>query len=144
GPDRNRPRPAADDHGKVRWRARRGRGPGRRPERRARRDRGHPRAVSDPGGIPGSHAARADCDRARLRVLRPDGPQEGHIVVRTLRPVKITGLSTYVPPRVLSNADLEKMVKTTDEWIVQRTGIRERHIVDPGVATSDLAQAAAR
>jgi 3-oxoacyl-[acyl-carrier-protein] synthase-3 len=65
-------------------------------------------------------------------------------VVERLRPVKITGLSTYVPPRVLSNADLEKMVDTTDEWILQRTGIRERHIVDPGVATSDLAVEAAR
>jgi 3-oxoacyl-[acyl-carrier-protein] synthase-3 len=57
--------------------------------------------------------------------------------------VKISGLSTYVPPRVLSNADLEKMVETSDEWILQRTGIRERHIVDPGVATSDLAKEAA-
>jgi 3-oxoacyl-[acyl-carrier-protein] synthase-3 len=57
--------------------------------------------------------------------------------------VKISGLSTYVPPRVLSNADLERMVETTDEWILQRTGIRERHIVDPGVATSDLAREAA-
>jgi 3-oxoacyl-[acyl-carrier-protein] synthase-3 len=57
--------------------------------------------------------------------------------------VKITGLSTYVPPRLLTNADLEKMVDTTDEWILQRTGIRERHIVDPGVATSDLAKEAA-
>jgi 3-oxoacyl-[acyl-carrier-protein] synthase-3 len=56
-----------------------------------------------------------------------------------LRPVKIAGLSTFVPPRVLTNADLEKMVETSDEWIVQRTGIRERHIADPGVATSDLA-----
>ncbi|HTM26894.1 MAG TPA: beta-ketoacyl-ACP synthase III [Vicinamibacterales bacterium] len=63
--------------------------------------------------------------------------------MRQLRPVKITGLSTYVPPRVLTNADLERMVATTDEWIRQRTGIRERHIVDPGVATSDLAQIAA-
>jgi 3-oxoacyl-[acyl-carrier-protein] synthase-3 len=49
-----------------------------------------------------------------------------------------------VPPRVLTNADLEKMVETSDEWIMQRTGIRERHIVDPGVATSDLAAMAAR
>ena len=49
-------------------------------------------------------------------------------------------LATYVPPRVLTNADLEKMVDTTDEWILQRTGIRERHIVDPGVATSDLGE----
>ena len=62
---------------------------------------------------------------------------------RRCRPVKISGLSTWVPPRVLTNADLEKMVATTDEWIVQRTGIRERHIVDPGVATSDLAKVAA-
>ena len=60
-----------------------------------------------------------------------------------LRPVKISGLSTYVPPRTLTNADLEKMVETSDEWILQRTGIRERHIVDPGVATSDLAKEAA-
>jgi 3-oxoacyl-[acyl-carrier-protein] synthase-3 len=44
---------------------------------------------------------------------------------------------------VLTNADLEKMVATTDEWIIQRTGIRERHLVDPGVATSDLAKVAA-
>ena len=51
----------------------------------------------------------------------------------------ISSLATYVPPRVLTNADLEKMVETSDEWILQRTGIRERHIVDPGVATSDLA-----
>jgi len=63
--------------------------------------------------------------------------------VRQLRPVKISGLSTHVPPRVLTNADLEKMVATTDEWIIQRTGIRERHLVDAGVATSDLAKVAA-
>jgi len=60
-------------------------------------------------------------------------------VVGTMRPVKIAGLARYVPPRVLTNADLERMVDTTDEWILQRTGIRERHLVDPGVATSDLA-----
>jgi 3-oxoacyl-[acyl-carrier-protein] synthase-3 len=60
-----------------------------------------------------------------------------------LRRVRIAGLSTFVPPRVLTNADLEKMVNTSDEWIRQRTGIRERHIVDPGVATSDLAKVAA-
>ena len=60
------------------------------------------------------------------------------------RPVTVRSLATYVPPRVLTNADLEKMVDTTDEWIFQRTGIRERHIVDPGVATSDLATEASR
>ena len=53
------------------------------------------------------------------------------------------GAGTYVPPRTLTNRDLEKMVDTTDEWILQRTGIRERHIVDPGVATSDIAEPAA-
>ena len=57
---------------------------------------------------------------------------------------KISALGTYVPPRVLTNADLEKMVETSDEWILQRTGIRERHIVDKGVATSDLGVAAAK
>jgi 3-oxoacyl-[acyl-carrier-protein] synthase-3 len=56
---------------------------------------------------------------------------------------EIKSLATYVPPRVLTNADLEKLVDTTNEWILQRTGIRERHIVDPGVATSDLAKEAA-
>ena len=60
-----------------------------------------------------------------------------------LRRVKIAGLATYVPPKVLTNADLEKLVNTTDEWILQRTGIRERHIAEPGVATSDLAKVAA-
>jgi len=65
-------------------------------------------------------------------------------VVTGLRPVKVAGLGTYVPPRLLTNADLEKMVNTTDDWIRQRTGILERHIVDPGVGTSDLAEPAAR
>jgi len=55
----------------------------------------------------------------------------------------ISSLATYVPPRLLTNADLERLVDTSDEWILQRTGIRERHIVDPGVATSDLAKQAA-
>ena len=52
---------------------------------------------------------------------------------------KITALGTYVPPRVLTNADLEKMVDTSDEWIMERVGIRERHLADKGVAASDLA-----
>jgi 3-oxoacyl-[acyl-carrier-protein] synthase-3 len=52
---------------------------------------------------------------------------------------KISALGTYVPPRILSNADLEKMVDTTNEWIMDRVGIRERHVVDKGVAASDLA-----
>ena len=52
---------------------------------------------------------------------------------------KITGVAGYVPPRVLTNTDLEKMVNTTNEWIMERVGIRERHIADQGVAASDLA-----
>ncbi len=56
-----------------------------------------------------------------------------------LRRAKITALGTYVPPRILTNQDLEKMVDTTDQWILERTGIRERHLVDKGVAASDLA-----
>jgi 3-oxoacyl-[acyl-carrier-protein] synthase-3 len=55
------------------------------------------------------------------------------------RRAKITALGTYVPPRILTNQDLEKMVDTTNEWILERTGIRERHLVDKGVAASDLA-----
>jgi 3-oxoacyl-[acyl-carrier-protein] synthase III len=57
---------------------------------------------------------------------------------------KIAALGTYVPPRLLTNDDLEKMVETSNDWIVERTGIRERHVVDKGVATSDLATEAAR
>ena len=65
-------------------------------------------------------------------------------MVKQVRPVRVAGLATYVPPKVLTNADLERMVETSNEWILQRTGIRERHIVDPGVATSDLAAEAAK
>jgi 3-oxoacyl-[acyl-carrier-protein] synthase III len=68
------------------------------------------------------------------------GPGRG---LPQVRRTQISSLATYVPPRVLTNADLEKMVDTTSEWILQRTGIVERHIVDPGVATSDLAKEAA-
>jgi len=57
---------------------------------------------------------------------------------------KITALGCYTPPRVLTNHDLEKLVDTNDQWIMERTGIRERHIVPPEMATSDMAIAAAR
>jgi len=57
---------------------------------------------------------------------------------------KITGLATYVPPRTLLNSELEKMVSTTNQWILDRTGIEKRHIVDKGVGTSDLAVEAVR
>jgi len=56
---------------------------------------------------------------------------------------KITAIGCYTPPRVLTNDDLAHMVDTSDEWIVERTGIKERHIAAPDVATSDLAVEAA-
>lgn len=67
----------------------------------------------------------------------------------TLKPqvpvrAKISAVGAYVPPKLLTNADLERMVATNDAWIVERTGIRERHIVEAGVATSDLATEAAK
>ncbi|MEC0172582.1 beta-ketoacyl-ACP synthase III [Paenibacillus graminis] len=62
---------------------------------------------------------------------------------RQLRPVGIIGTGKYVPEKILTNSDLEKMVETNDEWIVSRTGIRERHIAAPHEATSDLAYEAA-
>ena len=56
----------------------------------------------------------------------------------------VLGCGSYLPARILSNDELAKSVETTDEWIVQRTGIRERHIAAPGELTSDLALHAAR
>jgi 3-oxoacyl-[acyl-carrier-protein] synthase-3 len=62
------------------------------------------------------------------------------------KPIKagLLGIGSYVPERVLSNADLEKMVDTTDEWITKRTGIKTRRIAAPNETTSDMAVAAAR
>ena len=60
------------------------------------------------------------------------------------RRVKISALGRYVPPRVLTNQDLERMVDTTNQWILERTGIAERHMVAEGMATSDMAAEAAR
>lgn len=57
--------------------------------------------------------------------------------------VKIAGTGSFVPEKILSNADLEKMVQTSDEWISTRTGIKERRIADENTATSDLALQAA-
>ena len=64
--------------------------------------------------------------------------------MKQLHRAKISALGTYVPPSLLTNADLEKMVETSDQWITERTGIRERHIVDKGIAASDLAVEAAK
>lgn len=57
---------------------------------------------------------------------------------------RIAGTGSYLPERVLTNADLEKMVDTSDQWIVERTGIRERHLAAEHETTSDMAVAAAR
>ena len=57
---------------------------------------------------------------------------------------RITGTGSYVPTKVMTNADLERMVATSDEWIVERTGIRERRIAGPGEACSDMAVQAGR
>ena len=65
------------------------------------------------------------------------------MAARRPRRIGITGLGMHVPAKVLTNADLERMVDTTDEWIRSRTGIQERRIAEPGTATSDLATAAA-
>jgi 3-oxoacyl-[acyl-carrier-protein] synthase III len=67
----------------------------------------------------------------------------------TVRPVvgrraKISALGTYVPPAVLTNQDLEKMVETNDQWIVERTGIRERHVLAKGKGVSDICTEAAK
>ena len=58
--------------------------------------------------------------------------------------IKIVGTGSYIPEKVLTNQDLEKMVDTTDEWITTRTGIRERHIADDNIVTSDLSVRAAQ
>jgi 3-oxoacyl-[acyl-carrier-protein] synthase-3 len=64
--------------------------------------------------------------------------------VSQLKRAKISALGTFVPPRLLTNEDLEKMVETNHDWIMERTGIKERHLVEKGVATSDLAVEAAK
>ena len=57
---------------------------------------------------------------------------------------KITALGTYVPPQVLTNKDFEKMVDTSDQWILERTGIHERHILAKGLGVSDMCVEAAK
>jgi 3-oxoacyl-[acyl-carrier-protein] synthase-3 len=61
-----------------------------------------------------------------------------------LRGAQITAIGTYTPPGLLTNQDLERTLETTDQWIIERTGIRTRHIAAPEIATSDLATEAAR
>jgi len=129
GERRGLPRSQRDRHQEPRRHRRRGvRGGGR-----ARLRHGAPRP------------ARQDQGNARsLRARR--GPRPGRRRGRTVTVLRsvVLGCGSYLPQRVLSNQDLAKTVDTSDEWIVQRTGIRERHIAAPGEHTSDLALAAAR
>jgi len=64
-------------------------------------------------------------------------------VLENFKSVGIIGTGSYLPTKIVTNQDLEKTVETTSEWIVDRTGIKERRIADPGIATSDLAALAA-
>ncbi|MDH4134635.1 MAG: 3-oxoacyl-ACP synthase, partial [Gammaproteobacteria bacterium] len=57
---------------------------------------------------------------------------------------RITGTGGFLPAKTITNADLEKIVDTTDQWIVDRTGIRERHVASEGETTCDLAEQASR
>ena len=81
-----------------------------------------------------------------VRVLAPrkESALSLELKPRLVRRAKISSVGTYVPPQILTNADLEQMVDTNDEWIVERTGIRERRIAEKGTPTSVLATAAAR
>src|SRR5438552_10680908 len=60
------------------------------------------------------------------------------------RPSAIAGVGVYAPKKIISNFDLEKMMDTSDKWIIERTGIRRRHIAEPGTTTFELATKAAR
>jgi 3-oxoacyl-[acyl-carrier-protein] synthase-3 len=60
------------------------------------------------------------------------------------RRAKITALGAYVPPQVLTNQDLEKLVETNDQWIMERTGIKERHVLAKGLGVSDICTEAAK
>src|SRR6187397_1374803 len=88
-------------------------------------------------------ASLAATAAARLDRLRAVLFNRSFMKIATPR-AAITALGRYVPERVVTNADLEKIVDTSDEWIRTRTGIRQRHIAPAGTPTSDLAVAAAR
>lgn len=101
-----------------------------------------------PPGPEGSNGNGPLCAQQGPRRLAsiPANPEPpiGRRFLKTLHAAKITALGTYVPERLLTNADLEKLVETTDQWILERTGIKTRHLVAPGEATSDMCVHAAR
>jgi 3-oxoacyl-[acyl-carrier-protein] synthase-3 len=78
-------------------------------------------------------------DKDLKNVVPAVNPNKEKLLQGKVSLAKVTAIGTAVPPKILTNDDLEKMVDTTDAWIQERTGIRQRHIVEKGVATSDLA-----
>ena len=80
-----------------------------------------------------SQAPRTRSDAVPLRAYRSQG-----------RPAAIAGVGVYVPDRVLTNQDLERIVDTSDKWIAERTGIKERRVAEPGTPTFEMAARAAR
>src|SRR4030081_2746260 len=74
--------------------------------------------------------------------------RSGAVPLRTFRstgrPVAIAGLGVHAPDKVLTNKDLEKIVDTSDQWVTERTGIKRRHVAEPGTTTFSLATEAAR
>ena len=80
-----------------------------------------------------TNAYRARSDALPLRAFKAKG-----------RPSAISGVGVYAPEKVLSNFDLEKMMDTSDKWITERTGIRRRHVAEPGTTTFEVATRAAR
>src|SRR5262249_56619862 len=96
----------------------------------------------------GDGAARSDGSNSgnagslRARNERRQGTGRGRLV--TLTRWVVLGCGSYLPHRVLTNDELARKVDTSDEWIVQRTGIRERHIAAPGEVTSDMGLKAAQ
>ncbi len=79
-----------------------------------------------------------------MNIEPSDRPQSGGAAAVTARTVRIVGTGSYVPERIMTNAELESIVDTTEEWIFTRTGIAERRIAHPGQAASDMGAAAAR
>jgi 3-oxoacyl-[acyl-carrier-protein] synthase-3 len=97
-----------------------------------------------------SHPSRKNKNAARVgHPGSEDYAARRNALTLQVRPIvgcraKITALGTYVPPQVLTNKDLEKMVETSDQWIMERTGIRERHVLAKGLGVSDMCTEAAK
>src|SRR5688500_4431185 len=89
---------------------------------------------------PGQHDSADRSQGPGAHTKGPNAQRPGHAAPRS----RILGTGHYVPSRILSNRDLERMVDTSDAWIVERTGIRERRIAAEGEASSDMAAEAAR